>query len=353
MFCYKCGYQIPDDAQFCSKCGAAQSTNATMMTSNTQPESKDLDREAIKIYLSNILALECMKVKLNNDYCEAEKKLKYEDENNYIQCFPISNGYIWLAYHDGKVHIGAFNDGDYGGAYTGEFLNREHMTDGKGFVKYVWGQEVINHRGRFYWGIVDDNSLPTIKSSSFWWDIGGNNMLQQKFRQSSARDSFLELYSQFKQTAPQQYQDNLEKIIKPLKNRVAGISDEWKKADKLLQEAYSVNIIPQQYRNIYAIWFIHDFINTSNESLTTALLHCDLDEIKQKLDTIIEQQREIIINQAVLMAQNAQMIEQNQQTLNRLAGIEQNTERASQYAQIASNNAEACAWIGMANYIKN
>lgn len=47
------------------------------------------------------------------------------------------------------------------------------------------------------------------------------------------------------------------------------------------------------------------------------------------------------------------MIEQNQQTLNKLASVEGNTERAAQYPEIASNNAEACAWIGLANYIKD
>ncbi len=39
--------------------------------------------------------------------------------------------------------------------------------------------------------------------------------------------------------------------------------------------------------------------------------------------------------------------------LNSLASIEGNTHMASQYAEIAANNAEACAWIGVANYIKN
>ena len=118
-----------------------------------------------------------------------------------------------------------------------------------------------------------------------------------------------------------------------------------------MQTAYSANIIPQQYRNIHAVWFIHDFITTSSETLSSALLHCDLDEIKQKLDTIIEQQKEIIINQSVMMAQNEELISQNQQTLNKLASIETNTAKAGQYAKIAANNAEACAWIGIAKYI--
>lgn len=190
MFCYKCGYQIPNDAQFCSKCGTALNATATTVTNNVSPESKELDREAIKIYLSNVLALECVISKLQNDWCEVDNSVKAFEATNY---------------------------------------NKQFLC----------------------------------------------------------------------------------------------------------------------YDNRYA------YIATSNETLSAAFLHCDLDKIKQKLDTIIEQQREIIINQRILIAQNAQMIEQNQQTLNRLASIEQNTERAAQYAEIASNNAEACAWISAANYIKN
>lgn len=348
MFCYKCGCQIADNARFCPNCGASQDATNTLV----QSESKDLDREAIQIYLSNILGLECIKIKLDNDYAVFSKQLKYEEDNNYIQNFKFGSGYIWLLYN-GVFQVGVFRENDSILAYTGEFLNREQMREGNGFVDYVYGQRIVEHRGTFCWGIIDDKSLPIMKDPSFWSDVGGSNFISQKLLRSNARDVFLEVYSRFKNTAPPKYEKRLKEVVVPLRNKVQGVSDEWKKANELLQEAYSINIIPQQYRNIHAIWFIHDFIKTSNESLTTALLHCNLDEIKQKLDTIIYQQKEIIINQAIMMAQNDKLIEQNQSSLSKLASIEQNTERATKYAEIASNNAEACAWINLANYIKS
>lgn len=88
-------------------------------------------------------------------------------------------------------------------------------------------------------------------------------------------------------------------------------------------------------------------------SFETALLHYNLEEIKAKLDTIIAQQQEIIINQSIMMAQNREICEQNQKKLARLASIESNTHNAAQYAEIAARNAEASAWIGAANYITN
>lgn len=128
---------------------------------------------------------------------------------------------------------------------------------------------------------------------------------------------------------------------------------EFQQAEQLLERIYSVNIVPKQFRDLYAVHYLYDFVTTSNESLTTALMNYNLEQIKQKLDTIIEQQREIILNQAIQISQNEKLIKQNQQQINQLARIEQNTEKADTYSKIAASNAEACAWIGLAQYIKD
>ena len=76
--------------------------------------------------------------------------------------------------------------------------------------------------------------------------------------------------------------------------------------------------------------------------------------LKTKLDKIIIQQQEIIINQAQLLAQNQTICEQNKRQLTeleRLANIENNTAHAAQYAEIAARNAETATWISLANYI--
>lgn len=353
MFCYKCGAKIVDDSTFCSNCGIAQKGQDTSITKKSQSDSNELQRDALKIYLANVLTLECIKMKLDEDCYEAERKLDYEDNNNYVKCYPISNGYVWLAYHADMFHIGAFRDGAYGGAYTGKFLNREEMMEGNGFVEYVWGEGIIKHRGEFYWGRIDESSLEEIKRPAFWWDIGGDGFLQEKMRQVGARNAFLRVYEEFKQTAPTVYKNNYERTVRPLQDKVEGIKEEYRRADELLQSAYSANIIPAQFRNIHAVWYIHDFITTSNESLATALLQCNLDEIKQKLDTIIEQNNRIIIQNAVMISQNSQIIKQNQDMLGKFKDMEDNIERASQYAQIAANNAEICAYISCANYLKD
>ncbi len=349
MFCFKCGNQIPNDANFCNKCGAQQ--NIKIENVSQQQLSNDFDKKAIEIYLSNLLTLECAQIKLKEEECKAEHELYCENMNNYVQSYPILDGYVWLAYHDGIFHLGCF-DSAGSGAYTGEYLNREEHADGRGFVKYVWGTEIIEHSGRFYWGIINDNALKIMNKSSFWWDIGGNNTLQLMSRQAKARDAFLKYYSEFTRIAPLKWEENYNNIVKPLEIRFDGIKKEHMKIKGLLKDAYDINIIPQQFRNFEAVWYLKDFITSSNETLTTALLHCDIEKIKQKLDTIIEQQEEIILNQAYQIAQNNQIISQNQNMLNNLASIESNAERAAQYTKIAANNTGVVAAIQMSEYLR-
>jgi len=338
MFCYKCGNQIPDESQFCFKCGTALNATATTGTNNASPESKEIDREAIKIYLSNVLALECVISKLQNDWCEVDNSIKAFEATNYNKQFLCyDNRYAWFRYDGSEYYVWLSTD-----RYNKYYLN--------------FGKDVINYSGA--WCPFSLN-MDYLNADTTWpgKDCPMNLAIElffgifiDPFYKKAVKRNFFELYEQFKATAPQQHKENAKKI-QPEVNKRSGISDEIDKAKELLKKAYDINLIPQQFRNIYAVWFIYDYIATSNETLSAAFLHCDLDKIKQKLDTIIEQQKEIIINQRILMAQNAQMIEQNNQTLNRLASIELNTERAAQYAEIASNNAEACAWIGLANYI--
>ncbi len=348
MFCYKCGYEISDDSIFCSKCGTKQVSHAVTINSNIQTENKDLDREAIKIYLANVLALECFIQKLNSDFNIVNNEIIAFEDKNYIQRFQCSeHNYAWLRF-DGEKYYVFFDADNKGNYYLG--LNKDLYYECFG----------VECRYNGDWFPIDENWEYLNNQANYPDVFRSNSMMVEllvgvvanRLERKTNKDGFFEAYNKFISIAPEKYQENLQ-IIMPSMEKRAGIEEELEEAKALLEKSYSINVIPKQFRNIHAVWFIHDYILSSTESLSSAFLHCDLDKIKQKLDEIIEQQKEIIINQNIIRAQNAQMIEQNQQMLNRLASIEQNTERAAQYAEIASNNAEACAWISMANYIKN
>ncbi|MCL2463496.1 MAG: hypothetical protein FWF28_00265 [Micrococcales bacterium] len=119
---------------------------------------------------------------------------------------------------------------------------------------------------------------------------------------------------------------------------------EWQAADALLKKAYGANIIPSQFRTLYAVYFLYEFLSTSREPLHEALLHYDLDEIKRKLDVVIEQQEQIIINQEIQISQNDQMKRQSDEILKHAIATERNTETAAQYTRVAAANSEALVW---------
>ncbi len=338
MFCSKCGCHLLDDVQFCSNCGTRQRIREKTQIQQAHT-SKELDRSAIKIYLDNLLALEYAIEILKQKWDEVKKEILMFEENNYLEILSYSEKEKLGLFYDGKKYYMHFNVNGSNQSFIGM-----HWAP---FLKKTWEDIEEN------WDYINRSSNwpSTYKHGDSIIDMLLIAPIIESAHGRARKNWFLQEYESFKARAPRHYAENLKKI-EPQKKRLKEIDDEMTEAVVLLQSAYAVNIIPQQFRNIYAIWFIHNYITTSQETLTSALLHCDMDSIKHKLDTIINQQRDIIMNQAILAAQNSRIIEQNQQSLRRLADLESNAEKATQYAQIAASNAEACAWIGVSNYLQ-
>lgn len=97
----------------------------------------------------------------------------------------------------------------------------------------------------------------------------------------------------------------------------------------------------------------------------------DLDKIQSQLNTVINNQRESILQQAIIISQNEELLAQNQRLFEELSdmsrtvdgkleminttlgNISENSAEISKWAKIAAVNAEMCAWINTATYIKN
>lgn len=136
-----------------------------------------------------------------------------------------------------------------------------------------------------------------------------------------------------------------------LRRDIENLQKEINKADALLQKAYSVNIVPAPYRNIQAVFYLYEYLSTSYETIQNALWHCNFKEMK--MEVVIQQQSDMLLEQAVQSARLEDMRTQNLRLLQHAAATERNTALAAQYSRIAANNAEANAWIGLANYFKD
>lgn len=118
---------------------------------------------------------------------------------------------------------------------------------------------------------------------------------------------------------------------------ISEIQSEKNEINQKLQAAYSANIIPLQFRNIQGIYYLYDYISTSSQGLSEALMQCNLDAIRQQLNKVIQLQGETIVQQA---QQSAALYKQNQEILETARATMNNTAIAAKYAQISAINSE-------------
>lgn len=114
------------------------------------------------------------------------------------------------------------------------------------------------------------------------------------------------------------------------------LNEEIRDLNSQLVEAYSLNIIPVQFRNIEGVYYLYDYLSTSHQSLSEALMQANLEAIKQKLDQMIKLQSVQIIQQAQANAKLGKIMEFSEATMN-------NSAVAAKYAQISAINSALTA----------
>lgn len=146
--------------------------------------------------------------------------------------------------------------------------------------------------------------------------------------------------------------------------------------ERILNNEYNLNLIPKDCRKLASIYYIYDYMSTSQESLTDTLLHTHMEDgicrIEKKLDFVISQNKELIfqnreiINNTKQIQENTKymlyklkqqlesqesMLEVQENILESQEYIEKNTKEAACYAKIAANYSEANAYFSLANYL--
>lgn len=153
-----------------------------------------------------------------------------------------------------------------------------------------------------------------------------------------------------------------QKIIKESNSKEQYLKNELEKVVVLLKESYSLNIIASTYRNLASIYYIYEYMSTSQSSLEDTFIHEHMENgikrIENKLDIIIEQNRELIfsvrqieVNTHKTVKQTTEMLTMLQQNLESQQRTEQNTLEAAQYAAICATYSKTNAFFSMANYL--
>ena len=150
--------------------------------------------------------------------------------------------------------------------------------------------------------------------------------------------------------------NSIAKMEQEYAETLSYLSNEFNKVDSILTAYYSQNILPKQYRNIASLIYIYDYMSSSQESFSNALLHEHMEkgiqEILSRLDYIIQQNGYMIFNQHRIEAQNQNIISQNRSMLETLERTERNTVEANQYAQLSLNYSKTTAFFAAATYLE-
>ena len=405
MFCPKCGKEAINEAVYCYHCGfklsditSIQTVEEPMLNSDEiiPTEINEHLRKGTSIYLNRLLQFEfiCKKLKEKIDAAELqiqqkEEKLgwKYYPHNKLFNC---SQGTLRCTFSNKSTYTVDQNDGCFGFHCTDSML-RTIIYSGNPDVPYpesgcywIWYDLNIDENMSCFKddlitevkrkGLIFSHSEVVV--SDTFWNIKGNPVVfgqeivgNPKYifsNRSSARSLWLQDFEDYCSCKEQLIAEQMSDID-DLKSCISEIQTEYNKATEILNSLYALNIIPKKFRNLKAMCSICEYYDSSIETLSFILFHLDFDEIMSKLDDVINQQQEIIINQAIQISQNEELMRQNNAILGELedltkmsktnsaylSQIENNTAKTANWANIAAINAEACAWIGAANHIKD
>lgn len=334
MFCFNCGKEISNDQKYCCFCGAENKLflnsdlniiqNKTKPTREVKPSDIIFNRDVLINYLYNLQTLEF-----------AKNKLEYIKENLEYK--------IGSLCHASRVSPKA-SLSDYGACFGG-FVAMVGI-----FLLALWLDSKLKNSNSFF-SIFEGILHPIFVILMFLSAIIAVIIIFYAIYETVEDAKRFEIETQNEAQRMEIEKQEYQRLSRILPN----VNKDLDNTMDLLKSAYSLNIIPDHddYRSLYGIYFLYKYISTSQVSLNEAFFHFDLNEIKSKLDVIIEQQREIILKLAHSNALNEQIVKQNSETLRHAIATERNTELTACYSQIASLNSETVAQIQNYYFYKN
>lgn len=196
----------------------------------------------------------------------------------------------------------------------------------------------------------------SVSIAIFFWagSVSSDNTESQEIERRIIKESFqndIEEYENLLALA-NSYRAILPSQINDYNTTVSHLQE----AKEKLQQVYSVNIIPNKYRTIYVAYYLYDYISSCRETDVGRVLQTMLlEQIIAKLDKIIAQQEEIILNQRMQLAKQDYLIAQSKQQhteqMKILYGLEKNQQIQNDYLAMTEANTRITNYFVTADYI--
>lgn len=359
-------------------------------------------RNYIISHLFYVRGMEATLQKLNNDFANLNNQIK--NCENYIKKHPVKANQRSRKDYDEKPHKNAYFNG-ISNFFFG-FIERGWFA-GLGLVIITIITIIVSYLIRYGWhGIIDMIaytigfgwfSKVIIADVIFLIIIDTINYFIEHKREKREYKLALEKYKEHKKEVDE-YNSNLGKYnandlsrVEREKGEIAGIRSKingYKQQQNVISKKYwlvkreldkiyeQANIIPFDKRNMYCVYYLYNYMTTSTESFTSALLHCDLNTIKSQLGTVIQNQIVTICNQwkmqntlediqSDIEAESIRRAMSEQEIMNRLDNISNGqdvlvnqasrtaaaAEQTAEISRVAAANAESRFWLAYAKYL--
>lgn len=322
MFCSNCGKEIADNQKYCSHCGAENGGNSEAITARQRtavPITADgnggFNRDVLISYLGNLRTLEMAKNNLLTQKATMEKKI-----SKLGHSVPVFEPSFWDCVTDRWDSLVVY--------FPMVGLPAAIIVILSSYVFSGPLAEIMN-----LLAVGSPIALILYNLVAVFTTYGKK---KKKYTENLA-------WAENKMRTERAQKAELEQQFAVLRGELA-------KANELLNRAYSINVIPTKCRSIYGVYYLYDYLSSSMATLSEALFHFDLEEISKKLDRVIQQQRAQILQTARTNALNQHIIRQNEEMIQRVIAIEENTALAAQYAEVAAVNAETITTIQTARF---
>ena len=384
MYCSECGKKIADQSKFCSFCGTPiatiemSNTNANIGSSFVESNSSAKKaRKGMEIYLHDIMSLQFSISKLNNTLSVEKNPIDIHDNWFVWKRYDLKHPIFWNDFSAPYRRLYLSYSAKLNRYYYAFTSQNEHedFFDYQGrLVNHQYGKPCCNSavlsadiRKKFF-------TLPVIKNRLFSGPMVTNTedtywpsftVYENKYRLEPFQQ-VITIIEDF-EAAVKRREETYRKNLPIRQKKIQDIEREISCAKRILRDLYSVDVIPSKFRDIGCAYFIYQFFSTSNVSLENVFLHLDMDKIQSQLNTVIKNQQKEILQHAVMISQNKEIMAQNEMIFDELSSIHNNTIsmnsklddirgsgiEAARWARIAASHAETCAWLGVANYIKD
>lgn len=148
------------------------------------------------------------------------------------------------------------------------------------------------------------------------------------------------------------------KRIPGLEKRLPAVRAELSRVQQTKAKCYAANVIPSAYRGLYPAVYLYRYFSTSHADDVDMILQTFvLEEIKDRLDEVIRLQRQSILNQECMIANQMASLEEQRSYHNRMEqkakALATSSEEQTTYLRMIESNTAAAAYFAAANYVSN